>query len=130
MGAEKKVVFQILRGNKTLKMPVELKVAPRDFETAERMKDDTLGITLKDLTYEVRHFHKVPGETPGVVVSKVESGSRAQVAKLEPLSIITRVNDIPVRDVSEFKKLLLIGGNLTLTTISYGQTKLVELTRE
>jgi S1-C subfamily serine protease len=60
----------------------------------------------------------------------VESGSRADVAKLAPLSIIVRVNDVAVRDLAHFRELAGSAKGLTLTTVLYGQTKLVELGRE
>jgi hypothetical protein len=40
------------------------------------------------------------------------------------------VNDIPVRDLTHFKALLSTGRSLTLTTVLFGQTKLIELSRD
>ncbi len=130
IGAAKKASFELLRGKEKLDLPIALELAPVDYETAERHKDDALGITVKELTYEVRHFQKVEADVSGVVVARVESGSRADVAKLAPLSIVFRVNDVPVRDLAQFRELVGRSRSLTLTTLSYGQTKLVELTRE
>ena len=130
IGAGKEVSFDLLRGRKTSAVKVALEDAPRDFETAEKLRDEEFGVTLKDLTYEVRRFQRIPAGTSGVVVAKVESGSRAEVAKLQPHSVVTRVNNVPVRDVAHFKALLAAPGSLTLTTITYGQTKLVELARD
>lgn len=130
IGAERKVAFQYARGKEKGKVEVTLEYAPRDYETAERHKDESLGFTVKELTYEVRYFQKVDPGLSGVVVSRVESGSRADVAKLPVLSIIRRVNEVEVKDLAHFKDLVASARNLTLTTVSYGQTKLVELTRE
>jgi hypothetical protein len=130
IGAKKKVAFEVLRGKEKRSVALVLELAPVDYETAERHKDDALGLTVRELTYEVRHFQRLDADAGGVVVAKVESGSRADVAKLSPLSIVTRVNDEAVRDLAQFRKLLESPRSLTLTTISYGQTKLVELTRE
>jgi S1-C subfamily serine protease len=130
IGASRKAVFEVLRGKEKSKVTVPLEIAPVDFETAERHKDDALGFTVKELTYEVRHFQKLDPAVMGVVVVKVESGSRADVAKLPPLSIITRVNDQAVRDLAHFREVTASGKGLTLTTLSFGQTRLVELPRE
>lgn len=130
VGAGRKVAFQYSRGKDKGKIEVALEGAPRDYETAERYKDEGLGFTVKELTYEVRYFQKLEPVATGVVVSKVESGGRADVAKLPPLSIIRRVNEVEVKDLNHFKDLVSAGKGLTLTTISYGQTKLVEITRE
>ncbi len=130
IGADKKAAFQYLRGQERRTAEVVLEYAPTDYETAERHKDDALGITVRDLTYEVRHFQKLDPGVTGVVVAKVESGGKAEVAKLQPLSIICRVNQADVRNLAHFKELLGSSKGLTLTAISYGQTKLVELARE
>ncbi len=130
MGAAKKVTFERLRGKEKSSVSLTLELAPMDYETAEKHKDDALGYTVKDLTYEVRHFQKVEPDATGVVVARLESGTKADIAKLLPLSIITRVNDTPVKDLEHFKQLVASAKNLTLTTLSYGQTKLVELARD
>jgi S1-C subfamily serine protease len=130
IGATKKVTFDILRGKEKSKVPLALEYAPTDYETAERYKDDALGLTVKELTYEVRHFQKMEPGVTGVTVAKVESGSKSDVAKLAPLSIIVRVNDVSVKDLAHFRELAASTKGLTLTTVLFGQTKLVELPRE
>ena len=130
MGAGKKVSFDALRGREKLKIALSLEYAPVDYETAERHKDDPLGFTVKELTYEVRHYQKLDPSTTGVVVARIESGSKSDVAKLPPLSIISRVNDVAVKGLGHFRELLAASKGLTLTTVSHGQTKLVELSRE
>jgi len=130
IGARKKVTFDVLRGNEKSKITLDLEDAPTDYETAERYKDDALGLTIKDLTYEVRHFQRLEPGVTGVAVAKVESGSKADVAKLSPLSIIIKVNNVAVRDVAHFRELASSSKGLTLTTVLFGQTKLVELAKD
>jgi hypothetical protein len=130
IGAGKKVSFEVLRGRDKRAVEIVLERAPADSETAERYKDDALGLTVKELTYEVRHYQKLEGGQAGVLVARVESGSRADIAKLAPLSVITRVNDVPVKDLAHFTGLLSAARSLTLTTTLFGQTKLIELARD
>ncbi|HVE43113.1 MAG TPA: hypothetical protein VNM14_24775 [Planctomycetota bacterium] len=130
IGATKKVSFDVLRGKEKSKVSLALEYAPTDYETAERYKDDALGLTVKELTYEVRHFQKLEPGVSGVTVAKVESGSKSDVAKLQPLSIIVKVNDVAVKDLAHFRQLASSPKGLTLTTVLFGQTKLVELPRE
>jgi S1-C subfamily serine protease len=130
IGAGKKATFEVLRGREKRAVDITLELAPPDSETAERDKDDVLGLTAKELTYEVRHFQKLERGQTGVLVVRVESGSRADIAKLPPLSIITRVNGEPVRDLAHYKGLVAASRSLTLTTVLFGQTKLVELSRD
>ena len=130
IGAKKKVVFDVLRGKEKSKVSLALEDAPTDYETAERYKDDALGVTVKELTYEVRHYQKLEPGVSGVAVARVESGSKSDVAKLAPLSIIVRVNNVPVKDLTHFRELAQSSKGLTLTTVLFGQTKLVDLSRE
>jgi len=130
IGAKKKVTFDIIRGKEKSRITLALEDAPTDYETAERYKDDALGLTVKELTYEVRQFQKLEPGVTGVTVAKVESGSKADVAKLFPLSIIIKVNDVAVRDLAHFRQLAASTKGLTLTTVLFGQTKLVELARD
>jgi len=60
---------------------------------------------VRDLTYELRRYYQRRPDEPGVVVSKIEPGSRAAVAGLRPYEIITHVNDQPVADVGAFREL-------------------------
>jgi len=130
IGAKKKVTFDVLRGKEKSRITLALEDAPTDYETAERYKDDALGLTVKELTYEVRHFQKLEPGMTGVTVAKVESGSKSDVAKLFPLSIIIKVNDVAVKDIAHFRQLAASTKGLTLTTVLFGQTKLVELARD
>src|SRR3954467_3727077 len=130
IGAKKKVTLDLLRGKERSKVSVLLEDAPTDYETAERYKDDALGMTVKELTYEVRHFQKLEPGATGVTVAKVESGSKSDVGKLVALSIIVRVNDVAVKDLAHFRQLAGSSKSFTLTTVLFGQTKLVELARD
>jgi len=64
-----------------------------------------MGLTLRDLTYEVRRYFQRKDDEPGVIISKIEQGSKASTSGLKPYEIITHVNDQPVRTVKEFQKL-------------------------
>jgi S1-C subfamily serine protease len=130
LGAGAQARFEVLRGREKRLVTIELEKAPVDYESADRHKDEVLGFTVKELTYEVRYYQKLDPAVTGVVVSRVESGSKSDVAKLPALSIITRVNDAAVRDLAHFKSLTEALRTVTLTTVSHGQTKLIELSRD
>jgi len=62
-------------------------------------------VTVRDLTYEVRRYFQREATDPGVIVSKIEPGSRASVAGVRPYEIITHVNDKPVMTAKDFELL-------------------------
>jgi hypothetical protein len=78
---------------------------PPHYASAPRFKSAPLGITVRDMTYEVRRYLQKKPEDPGVIVAKIEQGSKASVAGLKPYELITHVNDQPVNTVKDFEKL-------------------------
>ncbi|MCL2646206.1 MAG: PDZ domain-containing protein [Phycisphaerales bacterium] len=79
---------------------------PAYFDNAPKYKDAKLGLTVKDLTYEVQRYMQKKTDDPGVIVGKIELGSRASKAGIKPFEVITHVNDQPVMNVKDFEKLM------------------------
>ena len=63
-------------------------------------------VTVRDMTYEVRRYFQRAADDPGVIVSKVEQGSKASVTGMKPYEIITHVNDEPITSAANFEKIL------------------------
>jgi len=80
--------------------------SPAHYDSAKRYKSDSLGLSVRDLTYEVRRYFQKPDDEPGIIVAKIEPGSRASVAGLKPFELITHVNNEAVPDVATFEKLV------------------------
>lgn len=95
---------------------VELTVTegPAHFDAAPLWKSEPLGVTVRDLTYEVRRHYQLDAALPGVIVSKIERGGRAAVAGLRPFDLVLRVNDAPVADAAAFRGAVEAGGELRL----------------
>ena len=45
-------------------------------------------------------------DDPGVIVSKVEPGSKSSIAGIKPYEIITHVNDEPIGNAGQFERLV------------------------
>jgi len=89
----------------------EVTPMPTHYESAALHKAAALGLTVRDLTYEARrYFQKAEGE-PGIIVSRVEPGSKASVAGIKPYEIVTHVNGRPVADVEAFAKAVGAAGD-------------------
>ena len=78
--------------------------SPAHYGSAAKYKYDPLGVTVRDLTYEVRRYFQRADDEPGVIISKIEMGSRASTAGLKPFEMVTHVNDQPVNTVADFEK--------------------------
>jgi len=80
--------------------------SPPHFNSAAKYKSEVLGVTLKNLTYEVRRYLQLQTNDPGVIVSKIEPGSKISVAGIKPYELITHVNDEPVATIQDFERLI------------------------
>ena len=100
---------------------------PAHYESAARHKSEALGLTVRDLTYEVRRYTQRPAPQPGVVVSRLEPGGKASVAGIKPYEIVTHVNDEPVPDVAAFQKLCERGSELRLSIKRMAKGRIVTL---
>jgi serine protease Do len=80
--------------------------SPPHYGSAPRWKSEKLGITVRDLTYEVRRHYQKTLKDPGIIVSRVEPGSRAAVAGLRPYELITHVDGEAVTSAAEFGALV------------------------
>jgi hypothetical protein len=118
---------EFCRDGKTFTKDFKVVEGPPHFDAAPQHKSTKLGLTVRDLTFEVRrHFQKTPDD-PGVIVSKIEPGERAAIAGLRPFEIITRVNDAPVTSAVEFGKLSADGTELRLTVQRMARSRVVRI---
>ncbi|OPZ07651.1 MAG: PDZ domain (Also known as DHR or GLGF) [candidate division BRC1 bacterium ADurb.BinA292] len=113
--------------------------APHDFASAPKYKDEEIGLTVKELTYEVREALMLPPDARHLVVSSVEEGSPAAVARVELYDLIIAINDQPVPDLETFKRIAQdaraereASGRATLrvTLQQLDKTRIVDLTLE
>ncbi len=105
LGFGKKFAAEIVRGGETRTVEFETVQGPAHYDAAPRFVSKPLGLTVRDLTYEVRRYFQKKPDDPGVIVSKVEPGGKAAVAGVKPYETITHVNDAPVTGIAEFEKL-------------------------
>jgi serine protease Do len=115
LGFGTKYTLEYFADGKAQSKQLVVEAGPAHYDSAPRFKSEPLGVTVRDLTYEVRRYLQRKPDEPGVVVSKVEPGGRAGVAGVRPYELITHVNDQPVSNVKEFESLAAAGGELKLS---------------
>jgi S1-C subfamily serine protease len=127
IGFGKKFRAEFFADGKVITKDFQVVQGPPHYDSAERYKSDALGLTVRNLTYEVRrYFQKAPGEG-GVIVSKIEPGSKAAVSGIKPYEIITHVNDQPVGNVKDFEKLIAGQGELRLSVKRMTKGRVVKI---
>ncbi len=109
-----------------------IEMAPPDQDSARKWQNRKLGITVRNLTYEVRYaLNRKPSE-PGVLVAKVESGSPTLVARIFPNEVITQLGDTPVKSARHLRDLVAKAKEdglekVRLTILRLGQTRFADL---
>ncbi len=107
--------------------------APPDFDSAAKWKNRKIGLTVKDLTYEIRLALTLAAGAPGVVVSRIEPGSPANVARIWVNEIITRADDKPVPSARRLREMIAAArkagkDKVRLTILRLGKTRFADLT--
>ncbi len=132
IGSGEKANILFWSGNEYRKREIILEKGPYDFESTEKFHHVETGVHVRDLTYEVRRFYSLPIDYQGVIVSRVESGSKALIANILPYEIIYEINGKAIRNVSDFKRVLeeLEGqkvASLLMKIERMGQKKVVKI---
>lgn len=123
-GIGTRVVMSYVRDGVRKEAEMTLAQVPEHFLSAPRSRNREIGMTVGDLTFEVRDYFRLSKDAPGVVVMKLKAGDPAAVAGLRAFEIITEVNGEPVTGARDFgrrikgqKKLSFSVRRLTATRI-------------
>jgi len=107
--------------------------APPDFDSARRWKNRKIGLTVKDLTYEIRTALSLSADAAGVVVARIEPGSPANVARIWRNEIITAADAKPVGSAKALCDAIAAAkkakkDKVRLTILRLGRTRFADLT--
>ncbi|MDY7109062.1 MAG: PDZ domain-containing protein [Planctomycetota bacterium] len=104
--------------------------SPPHYGAAARYKSEGLGVSVRDLTYEVRRYFQIAEDEPGVIIAKVEPGEKAAVAGLRPYEIIISINDEPIESVEEFETIVRDPGELRMFVKRMTEGRIVKIESE
>lgn len=114
-GFGKTYIAEFFNDGKTIKQEFKVEESPAHYESAARFKATEAGLTVRNLTYELRRYFQKTEEDPGVIISKVEPGGKASVAGIKPFEIITHIDGTPVSNVKDFETLIKKQGEVRLS---------------
>ncbi len=102
-GTGKTVTMDLLRGGKPLAVRVTLASLPRSAQEADEFEDAVIGVSVREITRDVRIALNIAEDVRGVIVRKVKSGGVAQIGKIRPGVIILALGDYPVASIADFQ---------------------------
>lgn len=123
------VTLTVVRNRATLTVEVVLAERPQEGQVPAATGLRKFGITVQDITPELRSRYGLTRES-GVVVTQVEPGSRAYWAGLKEGDVIVEVNREPVANVSDWNRLvaqLSEEDEVLLTVVRAGRTRFILL---
>jgi hypothetical protein len=121
-----------LRDGRVEKATIVAELGPPDFHSAPRAKDSVSGLSIRDLTYEVRTALRLAPDSQGVVVSRVEPGSPGAQARIAENELIREYQGQHVPDAKTFREWLERDRAAKLQSVRLvvqrlGKTRLVDL---
>ena len=126
-GAGAKVTIVYARDGKRCEAPVVLGPAPVHYKNAPKARNRTLGLSVRDMTFEVRRFFKFDEKAPGIVIAKVKPGSPADVAGLSEHELVTEVNGEKVTSAKDFAAKVKGKKDLVFAVRRLAQTRMVKI---
>ena len=101
VGEEAEVI--VLRDGEPMTLTVTLVARPTAAADALEYEDEVFGLTVRELTTDVRIMLNIGPDVEGVIVRRVTSGSWADLAQMRPGAIILEFGGIPVTNIQDFE---------------------------
>ncbi len=127
LGFGRAFTLEVFSADEVIRKAFTVEQCPTHYNEAPQYKSDALGITVKDLTFEVRRYFQKTEEDPGVILSKVEPGSKAAIAGLKPFEIVTEVNGQAIHNAEQFEQQVVEKTELRLQVLRKDQSRLVRI---
>ena len=105
------VKIGVIRNKQRMTLTATTAERPPDGQTADDEEDDRpaepvrdkLGLTVQNLSTELRRLHNIPNDVSGVIVTNVKSVSPAGDANINEGDVIREVQGQPINSVDEFR---------------------------
>ena len=92
-----------------------------------KARNRALGLSVRDMTFEVRRYFKFDDKAPGIVIARVKPGSPAAVAGLKPFELVTEVNGEKVTGAKDFAAKIKGRADLVFAVRRLAQTRMVKI---
>lgn len=102
-GAGASVPVTVLRNGEPVELTVTLAERPKSARDAGEFEDETFGLTVREITTDVRILLNLSEDVQGVIVRRVKSGSWASLAEIIPGTIILNFGGHPVTNLDDYK---------------------------
>ena len=103
-GIGKTVPLTVLRDGKPVELTIQLVERPKSARDAGEFKDETLGLTVREITTDVRIVLNLSEDVKGVIIRRVKSGGTADLAGMRSGVIIMNLGDYSITSLDDYKQ--------------------------
>ena len=119
--------LEYAREGEILSAEMNVQMGPAHYKAASEWKSESLGLTVRDITYEVRRYFQMDANSPGIIISNIEPGSKASIAGLKPYEVILSINESEIRSVESLQKIIESVNVIRLQVKRMGQGRVVKI---
>jgi serine protease Do len=99
---EQDILLRIYRNGEVENITLVLTERPKSARDATEHDDEVFGLTVRELTTDVRILLNLPDNLQGVLIRKVESGGAASLAGIPANALVIALNNVPVANIEEY----------------------------
>ena len=103
-GPGKTVPLKVLRNGNPVDLQITLEARPKSARDAGEFKDEVFGLTVREITTDLRIAINLAEDVKGVIVRRVRSGSVADLAGIRPGIVIMNLGNYAIASLDDFKK--------------------------
>jgi len=103
-GVGKTVTVKLLRNGEPMEIETTLSSRPKSARDAGEFVDEVFGLTVREITQDVRIMLNLAEDVNGVIVRRVRSGSVAALAGMRPGIIVMNLGNYPIASLDEFQE--------------------------
>jgi len=103
-GVGKDVAIRLLRNGEPAEVHVTLAARPKSAQDAGEFEDRVFGLTVREITTDVRILLNLAESVQGVIVRRVKSGSAANLAGIRSGVIIMNLGGYPIGNLDDFQQ--------------------------
>jgi Do/DeqQ family serine protease len=115
--ADGKYVFKFFRNGKNYTETVKIAARKKESDILKNAANLWPGVTVTELTEDLRSRLKIEEDAVGVVVIMVEKDSKLANAGLKSADVITVINDININSLKDFYRAIEQDGNILIEYI-------------
>jgi serine protease Do len=103
-GIGKTVTIKFLRNGEPKQLGITLTTRPKSARDAGEASEEIFGLTVREITRDVRIVLNLSEDVQGVIVRRVESGGVAALAGMRAGVIIMNLGNYPVTNLEDFEE--------------------------